>query len=155
MFLQTERGGLGLNVAIDLATTESMCRKEGATLSSKSPFPREGYLMIIKLTHDIEQALAEEARKLGTTPEQLALDSLRERFVGREPPPSPAREPETLADSCADISACCIAVNTSLVAHACQKPVGKSSPRDCSHSASNDGHDTHGYWALGGAVGCR
>lgn len=97
MFLQTERGGLGLNVAIDLATTESMCRKEGATLSSKSPFPREGYLMIIKLTHDIEQALAEEARKLGTTPEQLALDSLRERFVGREPP-SPAREPETLAD---------------------------------------------------------
>jgi hypothetical protein len=54
--------------------------------------------MIIKLTPDIEQVLAEEARKLGTTPEQLALDSLRERFVGREAPPSPAREPERLAD---------------------------------------------------------
>jgi hypothetical protein len=54
--------------------------------------------MIIQLTPDIEEALAEEARNLGTTPEQLALDSLRERFVGREAPPSPAREPETLAD---------------------------------------------------------
>ena len=54
--------------------------------------------MIIKLTHDIEQALAEAARNLGTTPEQLALDSLRERFIGREVPPSPAKEPETLAD---------------------------------------------------------
>jgi hypothetical protein len=54
--------------------------------------------MIIKLIPDIKQALAEEARKLGTTPEQLALDSLRERFVGREAPPSPARKPETLAD---------------------------------------------------------
>jgi hypothetical protein len=53
--------------------------------------------MIIKLTPDIEPALAEEARKLGTTPEQLALDSLRERLVGRGPFPSPAKEPETLA----------------------------------------------------------
>ena len=53
--------------------------------------------MIIQLTPDIEQALAEEARKLGMTPEQLALDSLRERFVGREALPSPAKEPETLA----------------------------------------------------------
>jgi hypothetical protein len=54
--------------------------------------------MIIELTPDIEQALADEARKLGTTPEQLAVDSLRERFVGREAPPAPAKEPETLAD---------------------------------------------------------
>jgi hypothetical protein len=53
--------------------------------------------MIIKLTSDIEQALAKEAHKLGTTPEQLALDSLRQCFVGREPPLSPAKEPETLA----------------------------------------------------------
>jgi hypothetical protein len=53
--------------------------------------------MIIKLTPDIEQALAEEARKLGTTPEQLALESLRERFVDREAPPYRAEEPETLA----------------------------------------------------------
>ena len=53
--------------------------------------------MLIKLTPDIEQALDEEARKLGTTPEQLALDSLRERFVRREAPPYPAKKPETLA----------------------------------------------------------
>jgi hypothetical protein len=53
--------------------------------------------MIIKLTSDVEQALVEEARKLGTTPEQLAVDSLRERFVVREAPPSPAKESETLA----------------------------------------------------------
>ena len=37
--------------------------------------------MIITLTPDIEQALAEQAYQLGTTPEQLALDSLRERFA--------------------------------------------------------------------------
>lgn len=54
--------------------------------------------MLIKLTPDIEQALAEEAHTLGTTPEQLALDSLRERFVRREDSPYPARELETLAD---------------------------------------------------------
>jgi hypothetical protein len=55
--------------------------------------------MIIELTPDIEQALAEEARKLGMTPEQLALDSLRERFASREALPSAAKEkePETLA----------------------------------------------------------
>jgi hypothetical protein len=41
--------------------------------------------MILALTSDIEQALVEEAHKLGTTPEQLALDSLRERFVCSEP----------------------------------------------------------------------
>jgi hypothetical protein len=38
VFLQTERGGLGVNVAINRATTESMRRREGATLSSQSPF---------------------------------------------------------------------------------------------------------------------
>ena len=54
--------------------------------------------MIIKLTPDVEQALAEEARKLGTSPEQLALDSLRERFVHREAPTYPATGQETLAD---------------------------------------------------------
>jgi hypothetical protein len=53
--------------------------------------------MIIELTPDIEQALVEEARKLGMTPIQLALDSLRESFVVQEAPPSPAKEPETLA----------------------------------------------------------
>jgi len=54
--------------------------------------------MIIKLTPDIEQTLIEEARKLGTTPEQLALDSLRERFGLREAPPYATTGQETLAD---------------------------------------------------------
>ena len=37
--------------------------------------------MIITLTPDIEHTLTEQAHKLGVTPEQLALDSLRERFA--------------------------------------------------------------------------
>lgn len=37
--------------------------------------------MIITLPPDIERVLVEQARKRGTTPELLALDSLRERFV--------------------------------------------------------------------------
>ena len=54
--------------------------------------------MIITLTPDIEQALAAEARKLGRTPEQLALDSLRERFLSPESDLSPGGEQATLAD---------------------------------------------------------
>jgi hypothetical protein len=54
--------------------------------------------MIITLTPDIEQALAAEAHKLGLTPEQLALDSLRERFLSPESERSPAAEQMTLAD---------------------------------------------------------
>ena len=54
--------------------------------------------MIITLTPDIEQALAAEARKLGRTPEQLALDSLRERFLSPESDLSLGREQATLAD---------------------------------------------------------
>ncbi len=54
--------------------------------------------MLITLTPDIEQALAAEARKLGLTPEQLALDSLRERFLSPENERSPVSEQGTLAD---------------------------------------------------------
>lgn len=46
--------------------------------------------MEITLPPDIEQILAEEARKRGTTTELLALASLRERFV-----PQPAEEVST------------------------------------------------------------
>ena len=42
--------------------------------------------MVITLTPDLENALAERARKLGTTPEALALASLRERFAPAPPP---------------------------------------------------------------------
>jgi len=54
--------------------------------------------MIITLTADIEQALAATARKLGLTPEQLALDSLRERFLFPESEILPAENQATLAD---------------------------------------------------------
>ena len=54
--------------------------------------------MIISLTPDIEQALAVEARKLGLTPGQLALDSLRERFLSPERDRPPATTQATLAD---------------------------------------------------------
>jgi hypothetical protein len=54
--------------------------------------------MIITLTPDIEQALAAEARKLGLTPEQVALDSLRERFLAPESDLSGGGEQATLAD---------------------------------------------------------
>jgi len=53
--------------------------------------------MIIPVTPDIEKALAEEAHRLGTTPERLALDSLRERFVLAGPVP-PAEAEGRLAD---------------------------------------------------------
>lgn len=43
------------------------------------------HAMTITLTPEIEQALLRAARELGTTPEQLALDSLRDRFL----PPLP------------------------------------------------------------------
>ncbi len=52
--------------------------------------------MVISLAPDIEKALACEARERGTTPESLALDSLRERFVPL-PPASPAEGEDTLA----------------------------------------------------------
>ncbi len=54
--------------------------------------------MIITLTPDIEQALTEEAHKQGRTPEQLALDSLRERFLLPESDISPAGKQTSLAD---------------------------------------------------------
>jgi hypothetical protein len=54
--------------------------------------------MIITLTPDIEQALAAEARRRGRTPEQLALDSLRERFLSLESDRPPAEAQATLAD---------------------------------------------------------
>lgn len=37
--------------------------------------------MVIRLTSEIETALNREAARRGTTPEQLALDSLGERFL--------------------------------------------------------------------------
>ena len=54
--------------------------------------------MVISLTPDVELALTEQARKLGTTPEQLALDILRDRFVPPDSNESSSKKQETLAD---------------------------------------------------------
>ena len=54
--------------------------------------------MILTLTPDIERALTDQARRLGTTPERLAIDSLRERFsmIAAQAPPQDTAE--TMAD---------------------------------------------------------
>lgn len=44
----------------------------------------------ITLPPDLEAPLAEEARRLGTTPELLALDSLRQQFVPKTASSQPA-----------------------------------------------------------------
>ena len=38
--------------------------------------------MTVTLSPDLEAALREQARRRGVTPEELALDALRERFRG-------------------------------------------------------------------------
>jgi hypothetical protein len=48
--------------------------------------------MTITLSPEIERALTEQAERLGTTPELLALDSLRERFVAPSVPEETPQE---------------------------------------------------------------
>lgn len=47
-------------------------------------------LVNITLTPDMERALTEQARKLGTTPEQLIIDSLREQLATTTDTPADA-----------------------------------------------------------------
>ncbi len=54
--------------------------------------------LTLTVTPDIEQALAEEASDRGTTPELLALDSLRKRFVNRPAQERSTREAGNLAE---------------------------------------------------------
>ena len=54
--------------------------------------------MIITLPPDIEQVLVEQARKQGTTPELLALDSLRARFMPSLSPEETTEAEGTLTD---------------------------------------------------------
>jgi hypothetical protein len=46
-------------------------------------------VMVLELTPQLEAALSEEARRRGVSPEALALDALRDRFL----PGPPAVEP--------------------------------------------------------------
>ena len=54
--------------------------------------------MRITLPEDIGQVLIEQARRQGTTPELLVLDSLRERFLPSALPSGATAEAGTLAD---------------------------------------------------------
>jgi hypothetical protein len=54
----------------------------------------------LQLTPDLETALAEQARRKGTTLELLALESLRDRFV--IPEPTATVPDQTLADFLSD-----------------------------------------------------
>jgi hypothetical protein len=56
--------------------------------------------MNITLPPEIEEALVAQARKRGTTPELLVLDSLRQRFLSPPLPEESAQDekPGTLAD---------------------------------------------------------
>lgn len=56
--------------------------------------------MTIHLTPEIESALADAARRQGTTPELLALDCLRQQYVPAMPEPNSATG--SLADLLAD-----------------------------------------------------
>lgn len=58
--------------------------------------------MEITLTHDIEQALVAQAKERGITPEQLALESLREQFVRPIQHENSAKVQGTLADFLSD-----------------------------------------------------
>lgn len=54
--------------------------------------------MTIDLTPDLERALAEAARERGTTPESLALEVLRDRFVQPKPSFPNGKEPANMEE---------------------------------------------------------
>jgi len=54
--------------------------------------------MTIQLSPDLEQVLSEEARRRGTTPELLANECLRERFVHPSNPASAGNGTKNLAE---------------------------------------------------------
>ena len=58
--------------------------------------------MEIELPADIEQALAEAAKKRGISPESLALEYLHEYFLGSRPSAPDKEEPANMGDFLAD-----------------------------------------------------
>ena len=58
--------------------------------------------MEITLTDDIEKALVARAKERGTTPEQLALESLRREFVRPMQGNNSAEDQKTLAEYLSD-----------------------------------------------------
>ncbi len=62
-------------------------------------------MLSITLPPELEHALSEQARAQGTTPELLALDSLRERFTNTAVS-EPAQTNQTMAEYWADFIGC-------------------------------------------------
>jgi hypothetical protein len=54
--------------------------------------------MSIDLTHDLQRALDDEARRQGTTPDLLAMQFIRERLFGVDDTGGSADEPRNLVD---------------------------------------------------------
>jgi hypothetical protein len=48
--------------------------------------------MVIHVTAELETAIVEQARRRGVTPEALALDALRDRFIPKAPSVEPRDE---------------------------------------------------------------
>jgi hypothetical protein len=63
-----------------------------------TPAEEKGRPMEITLPPDIERVLTAEASKRGTTPELLALDTLRERFLAEPGPAAAVAGDGTLAE---------------------------------------------------------
>ncbi|HEV8713183.1 MAG TPA: hypothetical protein VGX03_10175 [Candidatus Binatia bacterium] len=106
--------------------------------------------MSITLPPDIEQVLVEHARKQGTTPELLALDSLRERFMPSPSPKGTTEDEGTLADFLsAHIGILHSSEHVPRGGHGCRKTAARNSPPGWSKSNSGDGCDLDGYWPVG------
>src|SRR5262245_59101719 len=65
--------------------------------SNITPTLRGCSMVQIILTPELEEAISRQARARKTTPEELALDSLRERFLP-SPEITPPKEGATMAD---------------------------------------------------------
>lgn len=88
---------LGLRAAPVLCWRVQVGRSTSACTQRNLEHP-----VTISLTPELEQALAEAARRQGTTPEILASEFLRERLLPAVTPDPDLAESGTLAESLAD-----------------------------------------------------
>jgi hypothetical protein len=86
----------GIRLAMEFASTVPVLLYNGVVGNCC----RDMTMLTITLPPELEHALAEQARAQGTTPELLALDSLRKRFL-----PAPDGAPATGEGSLADFLA--------------------------------------------------
>ncbi len=72
------------------------------TMESKRATTRRVSTMTITLTTEIEKALVEQAKQIGSSPEALALETLRERFAPRHAGKDNPTAQSTLAEFLGD-----------------------------------------------------